>query len=93
MPDCPYCSRSTFVKNLHNELVCAACSAPAPEGAFEQVPVDPRASVVVLKTPLRLSSLAIDRLRKDVAEIFPGRRVIILEEGSDIQFIGGPNAS
>ncbi len=93
MPTCPYCSGITFRKNNSQMLECSSCGAPAPEGAMEIVEVLPGTAVVVLKTPKHLTEQAHQRLKADLKRLFSSQRVIILEEGLDIQFVGGSNAS
>lgn len=40
---------------------------------------------IVLRHPKHLSELAVDRLKQQVEELFPGHKAIILEEGMDIK--------
>jgi hypothetical protein len=73
-------------------LECAGRGAPAPEGACEAKIAQPLAPVAILKYPGVLSAAAITNLKQAWNDVFPGQRVIILEEGLDVTFLGGFHA-
>lgn len=91
---CAYCQGIWFIRNLRGGLECAGCGSPAPEGAaiLDLVP-NPLPPIAILKVKHSLSDMAVDRILASWAKVFPGQRVVILQEGMDVEFIGGRNAS
>ena len=94
MSICDYCKQSVFVRSLRGILECSSCGAPAPEGASEVIQCDlSNVQVIVLKCQDSLSDSAYARISHEMKLAFPGKRIILLEDGTDIQFIGNQYAT
>lgn len=88
LPRCEYC-RQLFMVGIRGGCIC--CGAPAPNGQQGVLPVPMDAPLAILKVKDSLSDRQIDEIHKQWEGLFAGSnhpRLVILEEGMDLQFIG-----
>ena len=88
LPRCEYC-RQVFMADVRGGCIC--CGAPAPNGQQGILPVPRDAPLAILKVKDHLTDRQYEEIRQQWDAVFAEAnrpKLIILEGGMDIQFVG-----